>query len=523
MRIALDFSPLRRSRSFRLVFTARLTSLFGIGLLMVAVPVQVYGLTRSTVHLAAVATTAGVFVFAGTLAGGLLADRHDRRSVILTARSAAGIGFLLLAGNALLPEPMLWPIYALAAWDGLATGISASTLTALVPKLVEREDLPATGALLSLTADLSSMLSPALGGVLIAMWGVASNYVAAALATAFTVLGISRLPHFPASPSGRESPGRAMAAGLAFVLRHRTVRSVLIAGLGTMLLSGPVVLLPALVATRLGGGETTLGLLYSAPAVGAVLGSLTSGWIGQIRHTGLGLLAAMLVMGLAILGTGLSAVPVAAFLALTGYGLGRVLTDILRFTLLQRHTPDEVRGRVSSLWQAQIVAAASVGSMVAGLLADAYGPATALVAYGTGAAVVVIALAVLLTPLRAPDSDNTPDRESSNAPASDSGSASDPGRDVDSRSGSQPNRVPNGAPVSDSGSASNPDRQPVSASDSAPVPVLEPNRAPVSALASDREPINVPGDAPAFGSAPDPVTAPDIDPDTPPIRSTPAG
>lgn len=507
MRIALDFSPLRRSRSFRLVFTARLTSLFGIGLLMVAVPVQVYGLTRSTVHLAAVATTAGVFVFAGTLAGGLLADRHDRRSVILTARSAAGIGFLLLAGNALLPEPMLWPIYALAAWDGLATGISASTLTALVPKLVEREDLPATGALLSLTADLSSMLSPALGGVLIAMWGVASNYVAAALATAFTVLGISRLPHFPASPSGRESPGRAMAAGLAFVLRHRTVRSVLIAGLGTMLLSGPVVLLPALVATRLGGGETTLGLLYSAPAVGAVLGSLTSGWIGQTRHTGLGLLAAMLVMGLAILGTGLSAVPVAAFLALTGYGLGRVLTDILRFTLLQRHTPDEVRGRVSSLWQAQIVAAASVGSMVAGLLADAYGPATALVAYGAGAAVVVVALAVLLAPLRAPDSDNTPDRDANDKPGS--------------TPGSELNGVPNDAPVGDPGSASDLDREP----DSAPTLVPEPNGAPVSALGPGREPINVPVGSPDPVTAPvsDPGNTPDVEPDTPPTWSTPAG
>ncbi|SEG91873.1 AMP-binding enzyme [Nonomuraea solani] len=309
--------------------------------------------------------------------------------------------------TALLPDPPLWPIYALAAWDGLAAGISASTLTTLVPNLVERDDLPATGALLSLTADLSSMISPALGGLLIATMGVAANYVAAALATVLTAFSISRLPPYPAPGAGRESPARAIAAGLAFAVRHRTVRSVLIAGLATMLLSGPVVLLPALVDTRLGGGEATLGLLYSAPAVGAVLGSLTSGWIGGARRPGVALLAAMLAMGLAVLATGLSVTPVLAFLALTGYGAGRVLTDILCFTLIQRHTPDEVRGRVSSLWQAQVVAAASAGSLVAGLLAEAVGPATALLVYGAGASVLVLALATFLTPLREPDSQPT--------------------------------------------------------------------------------------------------------------------
>ncbi|MFI6497351.1 enterobactin transporter EntS [Nonomuraea typhae] len=407
-KIALDPAPLRVSRPFRLVFAARLASLFGIGLLMVAVPVQVYAMTGSAVHLGAVAATAGACVFAGSLAGGVLADRYDRRRVILAARIAAGAGFVLLAVNALLPDPPLWPIYALAAWDGLAGGVSATTLTALLPTLVGREHLPATGALLSLTADLSAMVSPAVGGVLIATWGVAANYAAAAAATALTAFSISRLPSCPAPGTGREPPLRATAAGLAFAVRHRTVRSVLAAGLATMLLSGPVVLLPALVDTRLGGGETVLGLLYSAPAIGAVAGSLTSGWIGAARRPGLALLASLLAMGLAVLATGLSPVPLLAFLALTGYGAGRVLTDILRFTLLQRHTPDEIRGRVASLWQAQVVAAAAAGSIVAGVLAEAFSPATALIVYGAGASVTVLVLAALLPALREPDSRPAP-------------------------------------------------------------------------------------------------------------------
>ncbi|SDH10871.1 MFS transporter, ENTS family, enterobactin (siderophore) exporter [Sinosporangium album] len=400
-RFALDLSPLRHSRDLRLVFTARTASLFGIGLLMVAVPVQVYALTGSAVHLGAVAATQGAFTFAGTLSGGVLADRYDRRRVIVLARSAAGVGFALLAVNALLPDPPLLPIYLLAAWDGLAAGISASALTALIPALVRREDLPATGALLSLTADLSAVASPAVGGVLIAAFGVAANYAAAALATVFTAFSISRLPPKPAPGAGREPVVKAVAAGLSFASRQPVVRSVLLAGVAMMLLSGPVVLLPALVETRFGGGEVVLGLLYSAPALGAVAGSLTSGWIGRVHRVGLALSAAMAGMAAAVLAVGLSAVVPLAFLALAAYGLGRVLGDILRFTVMQSHTPDEFRGRVSSLWQAQVVASAATGSLVAGLLAEAFTPSAALVAYGAAALTLTAVLTAALPALRA--------------------------------------------------------------------------------------------------------------------------
>ncbi|OLT10989.1 hypothetical protein BJF79_24945 [Actinomadura sp. CNU-125] len=130
----MDISPLRESRPFRDVFVARTVSVFGIGMLAVALPVQVYAMTGSTVHVGAVASATGFALLAGFLWGGVLADRHDRRKLMLRARVFAGIGFALLTLNAFLPSPSLAALYVLAAWDGLATGISVTALLAARPR-----------------------------------------------------------------------------------------------------------------------------------------------------------------------------------------------------------------------------------------------------------------------------------------------------------------------------------------------------------------------------------------------------
>ena len=136
--LLIDISPLRTSRPFRCAFAARLVSVLGLGLLMVALPLQVYQLTGSTLQVAGIATTTAAALFVGSLAGGVIADRYDRRNVIQWSRSAAGFGFLILGINAVLPDPMLSVIYLAAVIDGLAGGVSGSALMALVPMLVGR-------------------------------------------------------------------------------------------------------------------------------------------------------------------------------------------------------------------------------------------------------------------------------------------------------------------------------------------------------------------------------------------------
>ncbi|MBF6285634.1 enterobactin transporter EntS [Nocardia cyriacigeorgica] len=393
--LLIDISPLRTSRPFRAAFAARLVSVLGIGLLMVALPVQVYQLSGSTLHVAGVTTVTAIALFTGSLAGGVIADRFDRRTVIQWSRTAAGVGFLALGGNALLPDPQLIVIYLAAALDGAAGGVSGTAMMALVPVLVGREKVAAAGALTALTSDLGTMITPAVAGILIAQTGVAPAFFIAAGATAATVGLIRAIGPAPPPARDTEHPLRELATGIGFAMRHRVIRAALLTGLIAMLVSGPLVLLPAFADVELGAGPTTLGLLYAAPGAGAVIGSLTSGWIGRSGNPGRELMVSLAVMPLGVIAAGLSPHAAGVFLGLAGFGVARAVNMVLRYTVLQQHAPDELRGRVSGLLMVQAVTGTAIGSMVAGVVGQMFAPAEALVVYGTAVLVLTAMTAAL--------------------------------------------------------------------------------------------------------------------------------
>lgn len=396
--LLIDTSPLKASREFRCAFAARLVSVLGIGLLMVALPVQVYQLTGSSLHVAGVTTVTAVALFAGSLAGGVIADRYDRRDVIQWSRTAAGLGFLALGLNALLPDPMLVVIYAAGVVDGLAGGVSGSALMALVPMLVGREKVAAAGALTALTSDLGTMITPAIAGLLIAKTGVGLAFFLTAAATVATVGFIRAIGPQPPPKRVTEPPLRELAIGIRFAVQHKVIRIALLTGLIAMLVSGPLVLLPAL-ADDLGAGSTTLGILYAAPGAGAVIGSLTSGWIGRHRRPGLALLISLALMPLGVIVAGLAPHAAWIFLGLAGFGTARAVNMVLRYTVLQQQAPEELRGRISGLLMVQAVTGTAVGSMVAGVVGQFFAPGTALVVYGLSVLVLGAGTAIAAAPL----------------------------------------------------------------------------------------------------------------------------
>ncbi|MEU9024665.1 enterobactin transporter EntS [Actinomadura sp. NPDC048394] len=401
-RLALDIGPLRDSRPFRNVFIARTVSVFGIGMLAVAVPVQVYDLTGSTVQVGAVSAAEGLALLAGFLWGGVLADRQDRRRLMLRARTASGIAFALLALNAFLPSPSSAALYVLATWDGLATGVAITALLAATPALVGPDKLVAAGALNALTVRLGSMLSPALGGLVVSAFGVGWNYAAAAAGTLGTLGLLTSLPALePARGDETDAhPLKSIGGGVRFVASHRVVGSLMLLGLLFMVAGGIPVLMPAFAERGLGGGPTTVGLLYAAPACGAVLASVTSGWAGSVRVPGLALLAASVAGFVLLACTGLARHPALAVAILFGYGFAASVEEILRYGLIQSHTPDSHLGRVNSLWAAQETGGSAIGSLGAGALGRYMAPGSAIVVYGTVSAVLALILALTLTTLR---------------------------------------------------------------------------------------------------------------------------
>ncbi|WP_454162964.1 MFS transporter [Gordonia iterans] len=426
--LLIDISPLRISAAFRRVFVARTISLLGIGMLAVSVPVQMWDLTGSSVQVGAATAVTGVTTFVGMLVGGSLADRFDRRKLILIGRSAAALAFAGLALNAFGlfgGRPLVWVLYALAGVNGLIGALSAAALMAAVPTLIPREKLAAVGALSSLTVRLGTALAPGLAGVIIGAAGVAWTYTAAAALATITVLVLLGLPSLPphaalagaadtapgpSADSGTPDPTRVRAAPPslpAFFADSPVVLSVMLLGTLTMLASGLVALLPALVSERFGDQAGAVGYLMAATAAGALVATLTSGWIGAAARPGVVLLAAAIAGFALIAALGTAAALWIALLLVLVIGFVDAVQEVVRYMLIQQHTPGPLLGRVNGIWMAQEVSGVTVGALAAGALGAFWSAPTAIVYYGLTLLTLGVLAAAGLGSLRAvrrPDS-----------------------------------------------------------------------------------------------------------------------
>ncbi|EME20383.1 enterobactin transporter EntS [Rhodococcus triatomae] len=405
--VLLDVRPLRESAAFRRVFIARTISIFGIGLLMVGVPIQMYALTGSSFLVGVVAAVEGAASMGGMLIGGTLADRYDRKKLILFARTVSGLTFVGLAVNAMLADPSWVAILVLSLLNGLIGSISIAALFAVVPTLVPKEQLVGVGALNVLSARAGAVVSPALGGVVIAAFSVSWNYWVAAIGTAITIALLAGLPPLPApAHAGDGRPGDAEHVPAeqdsvpAFILGHRVIGGVMIAGVVAMLGSGLLVLVPGFVDERFGNDSRAAGVLYAATAVGAVVATVTSGWLGRLTRPGLVLLLALAAGFAAQAVVGFAGALVVAALLLVLAGAITSVQEVLRYSLIQTHTPEHMLGRVNGLWAAQEVAGVSVGALVAGAVGGLVAPSTAIVAYSAALCGVALVLLAGLGTLR---------------------------------------------------------------------------------------------------------------------------
>ncbi|WP_052809270.1 enterobactin transporter EntS [Streptomonospora alba] len=399
--VVLDLGPLRSSRSFRVLFASRVVALVGVSLTLVALSVQVYGLTGSSLAVGTVNAVAGTTLVAGTLLGGVLADRLERRALLLIARGAAAGVFAALALNAAADRPSLLAVYICAAALGVVDGVGETALVTVTPELVRADQLAAAGALTAITTQLATMLGPSAAGLIVAGPGVVVCYAATCAATVAQVVLMLWLPRLPAAV-GQEAgrPLRALGEAWRFARRHRVIAGLLLVELCGGLLALPYAVFPAMGERVLAGDARTVGLLYSAPAVGAFLGALFSGWAGRIRRPGWALIAAGLLWGAAMAGFGASPNLAAALVLLGLAGMAMVTAEILQRALLQGHTPSALLGRVSSFWLVLATAGPAAGGALAGGLAQALGPAIAVVVGGLVCTTAVAVIAAALPGLR---------------------------------------------------------------------------------------------------------------------------
>jgi len=398
--IFVDFSLLKHNHHFRNVFIARTISLLGLGMLAVAIPMQVYAITNDSFQVGIAMALEGIGMFVGLLLGGVLADRYDRKTLILFARSICGIGFLGLAINAWLASSSLWIIYLLSIWDGFFGALGVTALLACMPAIVGRENIMQARAISMVTVRLATVISPAIGGIIIATSNVGWNYLIAALGTALTLIPLLSLPNMKPVVEEIEHPLRALADGFRFLFTNKIVAGTALIGTLVTLTTAIRVLFPALAESAYGGGAFEVGLMYSAVPLGATLGAIISGWANSVARPGLTIMLTSLAAFGCMMLLGINHNFVVALLLLTIFGYLVSISSLLQYTLVQHHTPDQYLGRVNGLWTAQDASGDSIGTFGIGILGKFMSSLGSIFVFGATAMVCGLAMMGLFKTLR---------------------------------------------------------------------------------------------------------------------------
>jgi len=391
--VTVDVDLLRRRRELRLLIIGQATSGLGSMITFVALPVQTYELTRSTVAVGLLGLAEFVPILGLALLGGAMADAFDRRRLVMLAEVGATLVVAGLVVNSLLPEPQLWVLYVAAALIAACTAIRRPPMDALMPQLVERDELKAASALQWGIHGVAQMAGPAIAGVLIVTAGAAVTY-AVDLAT-FLVSIASLVAMRTPPPRERQALGmRAIAEGLRYARSRQELVGTYAVDITAMFFGMPMALFPAL-AERYGGGAV-VGLLYAAPSAGAVVATLTSGWTRRIHRHGRAVVLAAVGWGVAIVGFGLAPELWLALLCLALGGGSDAISGVFRATIWNETIPTRLRGRLAGVEMISWTAGPLLGNAEAGIASALVGLRTSVVAGGVMCVAGSIALAALL-------------------------------------------------------------------------------------------------------------------------------
>jgi MFS family permease len=378
-----------RHKPFRRFWLARVCSTLAFQMQAVAVGWQIYALTGSTWYLGLVGLAQFLPMFLLTLAVGHVADRYDRRRIATVCQIIEAAALALLAAGSWTGTLGKESILAIVFVAGAARAFEGPTMQALVPGLVPAELIPRASAWSASANQTASIVGPALGGLLYAL-GPTTVYASAGLlflaASVFiSTIRITRLPKLrePVSVT-------SLFAGIAFIRSRPEILGAISLDLFAVLLGGATALLPVYARDILHTGPTGLGLLRTAPALGALAMSVFLARTPLKHRVGRIMFASVFVFGVGTIVFALSTSFTLSIVALVVLGAADVISVVIRSSLVQIETPDEMRGRVSAVNAMFIGTSNQLGEFESGATATLFGTVPAVLFGGIGTIVVVL-------------------------------------------------------------------------------------------------------------------------------------
>ena len=394
----VDLSPLRNNPQYRMLWTSSTVSGFGSFFTYVALPYQVKQLTDSYIAVGLLGALEIIPLIIFGLYGGVLADARDRRSIAIFTELSFFVSVLLLAVNAHLHKPLLWPIYVLALVMASLDGIQRPSLDAIIPRVVPREQMAAASALSGITRNANFIFGTSLGGIVVTSLSATTSYAIDSLTFIISAAIIFRLPKIPPTNEHQKPTFKAITEGASYAWSRKDLLGSYLIDTTAMVFAFPNALFPFLAEQF--HSQSSLGLLYCAGAVGALIASATSGWTNRIHRHGLGIIwsATAWGVGIAIVGLG-NSLPI-ALLGLAIAGGADMVSVIFRNLLWNATIPDHLRGRLASIELLSYSVGPQLGQMRASFSAQIFGLRKAFVSGGILCVVAVLACANSLPALK---------------------------------------------------------------------------------------------------------------------------
>jgi len=375
-----DLSPLTRPGDFRLLYVGQMISGFGSAVTYVVLPVQMYQLTKSSVMVGLLGVAEFVPMLLMAFLGGVLADRFNRRNLLIVADSLMALALAALTANALLPHPHVPLLFAAAALLAALNSVHRPAIEAMTPQLVFLDQMTAVGALNSIRHNVAYIAGPGLAGWLAVKYGaaVAFGLDAVSYVCAMAALLAMRRKVFK---GGEEDSinWHTLAEGWRYAWQRKDLLGTYLIDMNAMFFGMPNALFPAFGTLF---GEQNVGWLYSAGPLGALLLSLTSGWAKKIIHHGQAIAWAAALWGVAIIGFGLATNLYLALLFLAAAGAADMVSGIFRMTLWNQTIPARLRGRTAAIEMVSYLSGPYLGNAEAGFAAGLLGLGPSVVAGG---------------------------------------------------------------------------------------------------------------------------------------------
>jgi MFS family permease len=397
-----DLRPFRASRDYRLITAGVVITGLGTQASIVALPYQMYVITHEPVLVGLLGVAELVPMVVASLFGGAMADRYDRRLMLLACQLALVAVAGALAAAAFLGTPPVWLLYVLAGGLAGAGQLERVARSSIVPNLVGPEHLRAALSNTFGLAQLTMVVGPALGGLLIAAFDVQAAYTVDAVSCAgMAVAAFAMSPQPPLGVEEHEPVLRSIVSGLRFVRGDRALVGSFAIDLLAMTFGMPRALFPVMAVSLYHAGAAGTGVLYAAVAAGATVAAITTGWLGRARYLGRIVIGAVTVWGVAIAAAGVMPSLALAALLLAVAGVADSVSAVCRNTIVQTLTPDHMRGRMSSVYMLVVAGGPRLGDVEAGSVASLTSTRFSVVSGGlaclAGVGLIVVAFPELVS------------------------------------------------------------------------------------------------------------------------------